>query len=213
MRACAILLAVLIAAGTSWAHPGASIAVSKDGVVYFVDTGAGVFSIETNGRIVRREGPAFHWFAFDPGGRFRATPWPSIPNAEFRSAGVNPTLVLSSDFPVTIGADGHFYYPSGASGERVRIVAIAPTGTRSVRAILPVVRRAGAEVWWLNGLASGHDGALYYTEDRAVRKIDRRGRVSEVVAIPVVDRCTPIPGIDTERPYLRGLAVAADGSI
>jgi hypothetical protein len=32
-----------------------------------------------------------------------------IPGAEFRSAGVDPTIVLSSDYPVTIGTDGRFY--------------------------------------------------------------------------------------------------------
>src|SRR3954452_18792972 len=108
MRLTALLLATVFAAGSLFAHPGASIAVSKDGTVYFVDTGAGNFSIDAHGRMVRREGPAFHWFALDPDSRFRSTPWPSIPGAEFRSAGVNPTMVLSSDFPVTI-ADGKFY--------------------------------------------------------------------------------------------------------
>src|SRR5688500_13811000 len=123
------LLIITVLAGASHAHPGAAIAVSN-GIVYFVDTGAGVFSIEANGRVVRREGPAFHWFAFDPGSQFRKTPWPSMPNAEFRSAGVNPTVVLSSDFPVTIGSDGKFYFPDGTNAGGVRIVAIEPSGAR-----------------------------------------------------------------------------------
>src|SRR5512143_2896288 len=118
------LMVTMVGIGAPGAHPGSAIAVSKDGSVFCVDTGAGVFSIEANGRTVRREGPAFHWFAFDPSGLFQKTPWPSIPGAEFRSAGVNPTVVLSSDFPVTIGADGNFYYPDGTDGERIRIVAI-----------------------------------------------------------------------------------------
>src|SRR5688500_15830069 len=58
MRTFFVILAVF-AAGASYAHPGAAIAVSKNGVVYFVDTGAGVFSIDASGRVVRREGPAF----------------------------------------------------------------------------------------------------------------------------------------------------------
>jgi len=208
------LIAAALAAGTLFAHPGASIAVAKDGTVYFVDTGAGIFSIDPNGRIVRREGVAFHWFAFDPGGRFRNTPWPSIPGAEFRSAGVNPTVVLSSDFPVTIGADGRFYYPDGTVGERVRIVAIEPSGARSIRATLPPIRRAGQTITWLNGLAPGADGSLYYSEDRAIRKIDSRGRVSAIAENIVVPNCSAVPGTDPGvGPYLRGLAVAADGSI
>ncbi len=208
------LLIVAVVAGALHAHPGAAIAVSTDGTVYFVDTGAGVFSIQPGGRLVRREGPAFHWFAFDPGSRFRKTPWASMANAEFRSAGVNPTVVLSSDFPITIGSDGKFYYPDGTGGERVRIVAIEPSGARAIRATLPAIRRRGQTIAWLNGLAPGPDGSLYYTEDRAIRKVDRRGKVSAVVANLVVAKCTAIPGVVAEAgPYLRGLAVAADGSI
>lgn len=206
-------LVLTIAAGVSQAHPGAAIAVANDGTVYFVDTGAGVFSIAPGGRLVRREGPAFHWFAFDPGSRFRKTPWPSMPGAEFRSAGLNPTLVLSSDFPVTLGADGKFYYPEG-TGERVRIVAIEPSGARTVRATLPAIRRAGQAITWLNGLAAGPDGSLYYTEDRTIRKVDPRGRVSTVATNVAVANCAAIPGTEAGTgPYLRGLSVASDGSI
>jgi hypothetical protein len=213
MRLTALLLAAVLAAGSLFAHPGASIAVSKDGTVYFIDTGAGNFSIDAHGRMVRREGPAFHWFALDPGSRFRSTPWPSIPGAEFRSAGVNPTMVLSSDFPVTI-AGGKFYYPDGTGGERVRIVAIEPSGARSIRATLPLIRRNGQTITWLNGLAPGADGSLYYSEDRAIRKIDKRGRVSTVTENLVVASCSAVPGTDPGvGPYLRGLAVAPDGSI
>jgi sugar lactone lactonase YvrE len=204
----------LIAAGSALAHPGAAIAVSKDGVVYFVDTGAGVFSIQPDGRVARHEGPAFHWFAFDPDSRFQKTPWPRLPQAEFRSAGVRPTVVLSSDFPVTIATDGKFYYPDGGTAERVRIIGVEPSGATSIRATLPTIRRAGQAITWLNGLASGADGALYYTEDRAIRKIDQRGQVSPVVVNVVVEHCTVVPGIEAGvGPYLRGLAVAADGSI
>jgi hypothetical protein len=208
-----LLVMSILGAGVLHAHPGAAIAVSADGIVYFVDTGSGVFSIEADGRVIRREGPALHWFAFDPNSRFRKTPWPSMPNAEFRSVGVSPTLVLSSDSPVTI-ADGKFYYPDGTDGERIRIVAIEPSGARSIRATLPPIRRAGRAITWLNGIAPGADGSLYYTEDRAIRKVDQRGQVSAVVTDVVVVDCEAVPGMESEAgPYLRGLAVAADGSI
>lgn len=210
MRIQLLLILTVLVASAVCAHPGAAIAVAKGGVVYFVDTGAGVFSVDANGRLERREGPAFHWFAFDPAARFRHTPWPSIAGAEFRSAG---NVVLSSDFPVVIGSDGRFYYPERTGGGHVRIVGIDPSGARSVRATLPPIRRGGAAITWLNGLAASADGSLYYTEDQAIRKIDPRGRVTTVVTGVAPTPCSAIPGTEAERPYLRGLAVAADGTI
>jgi hypothetical protein len=210
MRFTALLL--IFAAATASAHPGSSIAVSKSGTVTFVDTGAGVFTIDSSGRMEKREGPAFHFFAFDPESRFRDTPWPYIPGAEFRAVS---GVVLSSDFPVTVGRDGKFYYPDGTDRRQIRMVGIEPSGARSVLATLPPVHRGVETVTWLNGLASGPDGALYYSEDRAIRKIDPRGRVTTVVEnVAVPPKCGSIPGLEGyTAPYLRGLAVADDGTI
>lgn len=203
IRLCAVLMAI-VAAAAALAHPGAAIAVHPDGRVFFVDTGGGVYAIERNGRLARQEGPAFHWFALDQAGRFRRTPWPHIPGGELRAAGA---VILSSDVPVAIGG-GTFYFPEAAGG-RVRIVGVTPAGARSVRATLPPIKDP-----WINGLAAGPGGSLYYTEDRAVRKIDARGRVTTVATIGTVARCAAIPGIGPElRPYLRGLAVAPDGTV
>jgi len=209
-----MLFAALILIGSAVsAHPGATIVVSSTGTVYFVDTGAGLFAIDAKGQMRRQEGPAFHWFAFDPESRFRNTQWPSIPGVEFRSAGTNPTLILSSDYPVTIGRDGRFYYPDPTSGQ-VRIVGIEPSGARAVLATLPPIRRAGEVITWLNGLAAGSDGSLYYTEDRAIRKIDPHGHVSPVIENLQVPNCAAIPGTyPGVGPYLRGLAIAPDGSV
>jgi sugar lactone lactonase YvrE len=115
---------------------------------------------------------------------------------------------------VAIGADGKFYYPDGSGGERIRLVAVEPSGARSIRATLPVVRSGGRAITWINGLAAAADGSLYYTEDRAIRRVDRRGQVSTIAANVTVPNCSAIPGVETHAgPYLRGLAVAADGSI
>jgi hypothetical protein len=55
---------------------------------------------------------------------------------------------------------------------------------------------------------------LYYTEDRAIRKVDRSGHVSTIAANVAVANCAAIPGTEGGvGPYLRGLAVGADGSI
>jgi outer membrane protein assembly factor BamB len=205
-----ILLLTLAVSGSCLAHPGAGIAVAADGRIYFVDTRGAVYSLERDGKIVRREGPAYHWFAYDAAGRFHGTGLPAIPGGQLRSAG---PLVLSSDVPVTIGTDGKLYYPE-AAGSRVRIVAVDRAGVISVRALLPPMQSEGRAAQWVNGLAAGPDGSLFYTEDAAVRKIDAQGRVSVIGARVTVPNCTATPGVGPElRPYLRGLAVAADGTV
>jgi streptogramin lyase len=195
MRAVALFVA-WIAAASAMAHPGSAIAVANDGRVWFVDTGGGVFSI-LNGRVARHEGSAFHWFAFDAQGRFRNTRWPHIPGGTIQTAG---PVILSSDFPVTIGSNGVFYYPNGT-----RIMSVQPNGATALHTTLPGAIR------WINGLAPGANGTLYYTEDAAVRKIDARGRVTTVAERISVPNCVSIPG--NTRPYLRGLAVAPDGTV
>jgi len=208
-----VLVAAMLLVPVVSAHPGSAISVNQDGRVYFVDTGGGLFSIERNGQVRRHDGPAFHWFALDSSGRFRGTPWPSIPGGELRSVGVSPTLVLSSDVPVAVG-DGTFYFPEVGRDGRLQIIAVAPSGRRSVRATLPPVHSGGRVVRWLNGLAAGPNGSLYYTEDNAVRAIDTRGRVATLARVVTVPRCASIPGIGSDlRPYLRGLAVAPDGMV
>jgi hypothetical protein len=208
-----VALAVLVFGPVVSAHPGSAIAVNRDGRVYFVDTGAGVFSIERNGQAIRRDGPAFHWFALDSAGSFVRTRWPSIPGGELRAAGVNPTIILSSDVPVAIGSST-FYFPEVARDGRIHIIGVAPTGARSARAVLPVVRSGGRAVTWLNGLAAAPNGVLYYTEDRAVRTIDSRGRVTTLANVATIPNCAAIPGNGPDvGPYLRGLAVAADGTV
>lgn len=209
----AVVLASLVLAPAMPGHPASAIGVHRDGRVFFVDTGGGVFSIEADGKVVRRDGPAFHWFALDADGRFRSTPWPYIPGGELRAVGTDPTVVLSSDVPVTIGGDT-FYFPERGSDGRAHIIAVDARGKRTERAVLPPVHSAGRAVAWVNGLAPGPNGSVYYSEDRAVRKIDARGRVTLIAGVTAVPRCAAIPGIGAElRPYLRGLAVAPDGTV
>lgn len=198
-----------VAVTTAIAHPGSGIVVDRRGWVYFVDTGGGVWRIEPGGRLVPHGGPKFHWMAMDESGRFSGARIPSIPSAEIAVLGVKPTLLLSSDFPVAVGVDGALYYPEIGADERLRIIRYTPAGARSERAILPT-----PGLRWLNGLAAGSDGSLYYTEGKAVGKIDARGVVSTLATNVTIRDCVHIPGIEpAAQPYLRGLAVAADGTV
>jgi hypothetical protein len=213
LRGSLAVLVILGVAGAALAHPGSAIAVAADGRVYFVDTGRGVYEIGRDGALRRLPGPAFHWFAMDSASRFVNMKWPAIPGAEIRAIGRNPTLVLSSDFPVTIGGDGAFYFPERNAQNRWRIIRLTSSG-RSVHATLPGDIRPSGSTGWINGIAPGPDGSLYYTHQRTVRKINNRGVVTTVAANVHVANCVAIPGVGPElRPYLRGLAVAPDGHV
>jgi hypothetical protein len=208
----ALLLAVVLA-GPAGAHPGSGIAVDRRGQVHFVDTGHGVWTVDPQGRLRPHEGPAFHWMVLDADGRFAMTRLPTSPTAEMRRVGGDPPLILSSDVPLAVGSDGALYYPEPGSDERVQVVRLTASGTPTVLATLPAATESGP-LRWLNGMAAGRDGAIYYTENRAVRRITPAGLVSTVAAGVAVPDCARLPGYGEHLgPNLRGLAVAPDGAV
>lgn len=210
----ACLACVVAVAPAASAHPGASIHVTRDGRIFFVDTGGGIFVVERNGRLVRQPGPGYHWFALDDASRLAKTPWPRIPGADMVSVGRDPTLVLSSDFPVVVGHDGALYYPEADGDAHWRIIRVAPSGARSTHARFPSGKRADGSPASVNGLAAADDGALYFTQDRSVQRIDAQGRVHTVASDIRVPECARIPGVEAQvGPYLRGLDVAPNGTV
>lgn len=205
---------ILFAASGALAHPGSGIVLGADGRIFFVDTGAGVFELGRDGKLTSLDRSRFHWLTIDPSSRFARTTFPAIPGAEIRSVGVNPTLIISSDFPVTIGRDGALYYPELEDEKRWSLIRVTPSGSRSVFAALPMERRPDGSVSWINGIATAADGSLYYAHDKVVRKVSDRGIVSTFATNVTVPNCVAIPGIEPQvQPYLRGLDVAPDGSV
>lgn len=211
----ALLLGLLIGVvAAASAHPGASIHVAADGRVFFVDTGGGVFVVQRDGKLARHPGPAFHWFALDEASGLAKTPWPSIPGSDIEAVGTKPTVVLSSDFPVAVGRDGALYYPRPDGEKEWQMFRVAPSGERSVFARFPVTKRSDGELQYINGMAFDASGALYFTRDRSVERIDARGRVSTIAKDVVVPDCARIPGSEPPTgPYLRGLDIAPNGTI
>jgi streptogramin lyase len=197
------------------AHPGSGIVVDSQGNVFFTDTGQGIWKIAPSGRVSSQEGPAFHWMAIDPRSRLGTARLPKLeePSATITRIGTNPTLVLSSDFPLTTAPDGALIYPEFGSDERLRVYRVTPSEGRTVLATLPA-GADGKELRWLNGMAAGPDGSIYFSENAAVRRIDSGGTVSTIARDIMVPGCARIPEA-SERlgPMLRGLDITADGSI
>lgn len=191
------------------AHPGSGIVVDRTGRIYFLDTGAGLWRIDTDGTLVRIPGPRFHWMTLDARDAFRAAPLPSGSGWEITRVGPEPALLFSSDFPIVMGPDGTLYFPSHGAGT-LKILRQRPSGPGSPLATLPSTAAKGP-LRWVNGLAIGPDGSLYYTEDDAIRRASPRGQVSAVVTDLALAGCASIPG--NEGPTLRGLAVDGLGSV
>ena len=68
-----ILIATRLLSASINAHPGAGIAVDRLGQVYFLDTGSGLWKIDTRGGLTHLSGTLFHWLAIDENNRFANT--------------------------------------------------------------------------------------------------------------------------------------------
>lgn len=148
----------------------------------------------------------FHWLAIDEDDCFANTQFPSGPLGEIVKVGTNPTVLLSSDYPIAVGRDANLYYPSGAVGN-LRLMKMTPSGLSSLVAALPPTVN-GAPLPHIGGIVASADGSLYYTENGAIRKISPQGTVSTVVTVHARDHPPSIPATD-EHPYLRGLALGS----
>lgn len=191
------------------AHPGSGIAVDRLGQVYFLDTGSGLWKIDTQGRLTQVSGLKNHWLALDANNGFASARLPSDPGLdwEISMVGVNPTLLVATDFPIVIGEEGNLYYPSGSPGH-LQIMRMMPSGETLVLATLPAT--AKGPLPHINGITAGPDCSLYYTENSAIRRITAEGRVSTVATVRPLAGGPSIPGTN-QHPYLRGLAVDARG--
>jgi sugar lactone lactonase YvrE len=193
-------------------HPGSGINVDARGNIYFLDTGSGLWKLDTKGALSHVSPLRNHWIAMDPSDRFTQARLPRDTGRdwEITAAGTDPTMLISTDFPLAIGPDGSLYHPS-ARETNVRIMRTAPTGGTTAFVTLPR-SVAGAALGWINGLTTGPESSFYYTEDNAVRKISSRGEVTTVATIAPLTNGPAIPGSNS-RPYLRGLKVDPKGVV
>ena len=208
-----IVAAICLLPARATAHPGSGIVIDRLGQVYFVDMVSGVWKIDVHGALTHLPGPAFHWMALDEGNRFGAVQLPSGSSGDFARIGTNPTVLLASDYPMAMGRDGNLYYPSHAGSAPLQILGLQPPGQTSRMASLPATTGRGP-LREVNGLAAGADGALYFTENDAIHRISKAGRVSTVAQNISLASCPSHPERgDRDRPLLRGLDVDAGGMI
>lgn len=196
------------------AHPGSGIAVDRQGQVYFLDTGSGLWKIDRQGKVTHLSEIKFHWLAVDANNLFASGRLPSSSGTgldwQIVKVGTDPTILIASDWPIAIGQDGSLYYQSGAAGH-LRIMRSLPSGTTTVFADLPATV-LGQPLPHVSGLWPGPGGSLYYTEESAIRRITARGIVGTVVTVPALTGAPSIPGI-SKHPYLRELTVDAQGTM
>lgn len=201
--------------GDVFAHPGSGIVVDKQGNVYFVDTGSGIWKLAPDGKLTRLSGPAYHWMTIDPDGRLKRVSLPNFGGGDaiVTRAGIDPTLLVSSDFPVTTGREGALYYPWISDGKRLQIFRLDTAGVTTVFATLPA-NTENKPLRSVNGAVVGPDGSLYYTEDKSVRKVNPKGEVTTVAANLQVHGCVSVPGMEPALgPYLRGIDIDARGTV
>jgi sugar lactone lactonase YvrE len=211
-----LTFALLLPEGDVLAHPGSGIAVDRQGNVYFVDTGSGVWKIERDGKLTKLSAPAYHWMAFDVDNKLSKTRIPRLTRdgaTVTRDSG-DPRVIVSSDFPIAVGPDGALYYPWANAEQQVQIFRVAPSGTTSVVITLPPARSATGEIRWRNGINVAADGSIYFTEDRAVKRITPEGKLTTVAGNLDVPGCGSVVGVEPELgAYCRGLDVGADGTV
>lgn len=202
-----------LTAAAALAHPGSGIALDRQGNVFFIDTGHGVWRLDPEGRLSDWGRPAFHWMTLDLDDRFGATRLPYSADAEMRATGKSPRVLVSSDYPVLIAADGALYYPEPDAAHRLSLVRLEPGGARSVRTRLPAATPNG-DLRWINGIAAGAAGSILFTDDKSVYRVSPTGVLTDVARGLQVPGCVVPPGGNNAlRPYLRGLAEAPDGTL
>ena len=200
-----ICFLITVAVQPAIAHPGAAIVVDGNGRVYFVDTGHGVWMVDAAGKLVDLGGPAFHWMTLDSGGRFEGL-LVQGGSFEFVAKAIDGgVLILSSDYPVALG-NGFVYFAPYAKTPPLRVLRLTRDGRTEPAAVIET------RAQWLNGFARGRDG-FYFTEDAAVKQLMSDGSVSVIAAEVMPTECSADRVPETSVPYLRGLAVGADGNV
>jgi sugar lactone lactonase YvrE len=211
-----LALAGLLAAATEGlAHPGSGIVVDNEGNVFFLDTGSGVWKIDTDGKLTKLSAPAYHWMAIDVHRKLADADLPrfSRGGATVARDSEDPRIIVSSDFPIAVGHNGGLYYAWSRGKNELQLLRLDSNTQTTVIKALPS-RADGGSLGWLNGIAAAADGSIYYAEDKAIQRITPRGDVVTVFSSASLPSCDQMDRTDEgPPPYFRGLDVDAQGAV
>lgn len=205
---------LLLSASEALAHPGSGIVVDRQGNVYFLDTGSGVWKIDKDGKLTKLSAPAYHWMAIDLDQSLAKATLPSFSQGGAvvtRDSG-DPRIIVSSDFPIAVGRDGALYYGWNRGSGPLQVSRFAPSGATTVVKTL-TSSASGKPLGWVNGILATSDGSVYFTEDNAIRRISPQGELTTVIANVTPSTCDSLPDAGGPGPYLRGFDVDPQGTL
>jgi sugar lactone lactonase YvrE len=200
------------------AHPGSGIVVDEQGNVYFTHTGRGCGKIDPQGKLTYiHESRGGHWMCLDPKGSFSRTQPKYF--ERITSPDTKPALIFADGgSPIAVLRDGNLYYASNDENMTpggLQVTRQSPNGQIS---IFPPDGKKTTEKLGITGLAPGPDGSLYIASPSAISKLKSDGTFT-VLANPIelkdcdVDYPDHNPQSPLALPFLRGLAVAQDGTV
>ena len=214
-----VLSSLALPARIASAHPSSGIVVDQQGQVFFQDIVAGaIWKIDTQGKLTKfYDKLGGHWMALDDDGSFAHADLTLV--KRITPSGAKPTLLVADGgAPIVVHPEGFLYYGHDLlDGGQVAVglTRVSPDGKHTLFSpdLKKTLEKTDDGVF---GLASGPDGSIYVSTWDAVLKVTRDGTVSTVVHPVVVNDC------DEDRadhkpsnrlPYLRGLAVDAQGTV
>src|SRR5262249_24445096 len=156
-----------------------------------------------------------HWLCLDVEGSFSRTQPKHF--ERITPDGAKPSLIYADGgSPIAVLRDGFLYYVS--HDERM-----TPGGQQVTRQsaggkleIFPADGKKVTETLGITGLASGPDGSLYIAQPNAVLRLGTNGTFTTVASSIELKDCDveyPDHNPDNLLPFLRGLAVDADGTV
>lgn len=221
------LLLLLSAARPGSAHPASGIAVDSRGYVFFLDTGEPggfrgfVWQIDPQGRLTPVHDSGGHFLALDEQNLFASSDlmgWFRAKRTQWlqRTAvpGSTSSVIQADGSPIVIGNDGGLYYASSEQLDRAgveQVARLAPDGTLTTPT--PGLPEIAKELGGIRGVATGPDGTLYVSYERAIQRITPAGNVTTVAENITVSECDADVGENDRPPFLRGLAVDSRGVV